>query len=50
MEPEKIKIQDGDKVFARGLVGPGFVAHDDLEQLVHGLGPLASGHEQAGFG
>ena len=37
-------------MFARGLVGPGFVAHDDLEQLVHGLGPLTGGHEQTGFG
>ena len=44
------QLQNSDKGLARYGVVPGFVAHDDFQQLVHGLGPHAAHHQHPGFG
>ena len=40
------QFRNGDVGLARQVVGPGFVAHQDFQQFVHGGGPVLCGHGQ----
>lgn len=44
------QLQNGDIGLARHAVVPGFVAHDDLQQLFHGSGPVAVHIEHSSLG
>ena len=42
------QLQDGDVSGACGFVVPGLVAHEDFQQLVHGVRPALLCHQPAG--